>query len=194
VNDDLRPLLDLLRAHARRPLDPHEAAMTADAIQFAEARADCLHRACLTGHFTGSAWIVDASRRWTLLVHHRQLGRWLQPGGHADGEPDLRAVAWREAHEETGLVGLRLLGDAVFDFDRHLIPMRGATPAHHHYDLRFAFEADRGEPVVVSDESHEVAWLELDRVAALNPEESIARLVRKTRASARSADPHEDRK
>jgi 8-oxo-dGTP pyrophosphatase MutT (NUDIX family) len=182
VSDLREPLLGILRAHAAQSLDPREAAMTADAIRFAEARADCLLRSCAPGHFTGSAWIVDASRRWTLLTHHRKLDRWLQIGGHADGDGDLLAVALREAREESGLKRLRPLSAAVFDFDRHLIPARGEEPAHYHYDLRFFIEADRGEPVVVSDESHELAWVEVARVGRLNADESMMRMGRKTAA------------
>jgi hypothetical protein len=78
-------VLKLLRAHATRPLDLHEAAMTAATIHFVEAHADCLLRSQLSGHLTGSAWVVDTARTRTLLTHHRKLDLWLQLGGHADG-------------------------------------------------------------------------------------------------------------
>ncbi len=173
-------VLKLLHAHAALVLDPHEVAMTADTIAFVETHPDCLLRSQLSGHLTGSAWIVDAARTRTLLTHHRKLDKWLQLGGHADGDPDLRAVALREAREESGLTRLRLVDEAPFDVDRHLIPERKGTPAHYHYDLRFMIEADPAEPLAVSDESHDLAWVELERVTTLNPEESMARMVRKT--------------
>jgi len=69
----------------------------------------------------------------------------------------------------------------IFDLDRHRIPSRKTEPEHWHYDLRFMIEADPAEPIAVSDESHDLAWVELGRVAALNPEESMARMVRKTK-------------
>jgi 8-oxo-dGTP pyrophosphatase MutT (NUDIX family) len=174
-------VLTLLRAHAARPLDAHEAAMTADTIRFVEAHADCLLRTCAPGHLTGSAWIVDATRTRVLLTHHRKLDKWLQLGGHADGDGDLAAVARREAHEESGLARLRLVSPAIFDLDRHWIPARKADPAHWHYDLRFLLEADAAEPLIISSESKDLAWIDLARVTALNPEESMARMVRKTR-------------
>ncbi|MFA5056635.1 MAG: NUDIX hydrolase, partial [Opitutaceae bacterium] len=173
-------VLHLLQAHRLRATDPHEAAMTAEVIRFVEAHPDCLLRTCTPGHLTGSAWIVDASRRRVLLTHHRKLDKWLQPGGHADGDPDLLAVALREAREETGLTRLRAVSAEVFDVDCHWIPPRGDTPGHWHHDLRFLIEADPAEPLVISDESHDLAWVELVRVAVLNPEESLLRLVRKT--------------
>jgi 8-oxo-dGTP pyrophosphatase MutT (NUDIX family) len=176
-------VLSLLRAHAARALDAHEAAMTSEVIRFVEAHADCLLRSCLPGHLTGSAWIVSPDRTRTLLTHHHKLGKWLQLGGHADGDADLPAVALREAREESGLTRLRAVSTAIFDFDRHLIPARKNEPEHHHYDLRFMIEADPAEPLVVSSESKDLAWVGLARVTALNPEESMARMVRKTERS-----------
>ncbi len=173
-------VLALLRAHLPRVVDAHEAEMTAAIIRFVEAHADCLERACAPGHLTGSAWIVDPARRRVLLVQHRKLGKWLQPGGHADGDPDLLAVARREAREETGLTRLRTVSPGVFDADRHWIPPHGDTPGHWHLDLRFLLEADPFEPLVVSDESHDVRWVELAEVPALNSEEALLRMARKT--------------
>ncbi len=154
--------------------------MTAETIRFVEQHADCLLRSCVPGHLTGSAWIVNADRTRTLLTHHRKLDKWLQLGGHADGDGDLTAVALREAREESGLARLRLLSPAIFDLDRHWIPPRKTDPGHYHYDLRFLIEADEAEPLTISNESKDLAWVEVARVTALNPEESMARMVRKT--------------
>ncbi len=173
-------VLALLRAHAAKPLDAHEAEMTAATIQFVEEHPNCLLRSCLPGHLTGSAWIVSPDRTRTLLTHHRKLDKWLQLGGHADGDPDLLAVALREAREESGLTRLRPVSPAPFDVDRHWIPERKTEPAHWHHDLRFMIEADPAEPLVVSNESKDLAWVEVARVTALNHEESMARMVRKT--------------
>lgn len=173
-------VLNQLRGHLSRPLDPHEAAMTAEILRFVEAHEDAFLRSCLTGHLTGSAWILSPDRTRTLLTHHRKLDKWLQLGGHADGQTDLREVALREAREESGLTRLRLLDQAVFDVDRHRIPERKGVPEHWHLDLRFLVEADPAEPLVISDESHDLAWVSLSDVERLNPEESMLRMVRKT--------------
>jgi len=156
--------------------------MAAATIHFVETQPDCLRRSCAPGHLTGSAWIVDPTRTRTLLTHHRKLDKWLQLGGHADGDPDLLAVALREAREESGLTRLRVVSPAIFDLDRHLIPARKTEPEHHHYDLRFLIEADPAEPLVVTHESKDLAWVAIADVTALNPEESMARMVRKTPA------------
>lgn len=175
-------VLALLRAHARRELDEHEAAMAAEMIRFVETEPNCAERTLAQGHLTGSAWIVDPSRTRTLLTHHRKLGKWLQLGGHADGDLDLLAVALREGREESGLATLRPVARELFDVDRHWIPPRETEPGHWHYDLRFLVEADPSEPLVLSDESHELAWIEIRRMAEYNPEESMLRMARKTLA------------
>jgi 8-oxo-dGTP pyrophosphatase MutT (NUDIX family) len=129
---------------------------------------------------------VSPDRKRTLLTLHRKLGKWLQLGGHADGDPDLLAVALREAREESGLAGLRVVSPRIFDVDRHWIPARGGEAAHWHHDLRFMIEADPAEALTVTGESRELSWVEVAGVPALNPEESMARMVRKTPAPARS--------
>ncbi len=183
MSDVRDKVLALLRAHLPRASDAHEAAMTAEIIRFAETHADCLLRSCVPGHLTGSAWIVSPDRTRTLLTHHRKLDKWLQLGGHADGDGDLLAVALREAHEESGLTRLCAVNAEIFDCDIHLIPARGAEPQHFHHDLRFMIEADPSEPLVISNESKDLAWVEVARVTSLNPEESMARMVRKTLAA-----------
>ncbi len=178
-----RPVLSLLRTHLARGLDPHETSMTEAIIAFVEAHEDCFLRSCLTGHLTGSAWITDSTARRTLLTHHRKLDKWLQLGGHADGETDLLDVALKEAREARGLTGFRVRQADVFDVDRHEIPERKGVPAHWHLDLRFWLEADPAVPLVVSDESHDLAWVAVEDVERLNPEESMLRMVRKTLAA-----------
>jgi 8-oxo-dGTP pyrophosphatase MutT (NUDIX family) len=177
-------ILSMLREHGARPLAAREASAVAETIAFVEAHPDCLLRSCAPGHLTGSAWIVSPDRRRTLLTLHRKLGKWLQLGGHADGDPDLLAVAIREAREESGLARLAVVGARPFDVDRHWIPGRGDEPGHWHHDLRFMLEADPSAPLTVTDESRALSWVDVAGVTALNPEESMARMVRKTLAAA----------
>lgn len=170
----------LLRRHEVRAERAGEAAMLAEFFPFIAAHPDCLWRTCLEGHLTASAWVVNASRTHALLTHHRKLDRWLQLGGHADGEADLRAAALREVREESGLTRVRAVGAEVFDVDRHRIPARAAEQEHWHFDVRFLIEADAAEPLVLSDESHDLAWVPLAELGRHSTEESLARMARKT--------------
>ncbi len=183
TNDAQRQqLLELLRQHAACVTDAHEAEMVAATIEFVDAYPECAERSLVVGHLTGSAWIVDRERRQTLLTHHRKLDKWLQLGGHADGDFDLAGVAMQEAREESGLSQLKMVGSALFDVDRHLIPARKTDPEHWHYDLRFMVEADVAEPLVISDESNDLQWVEIAQMAEFNAEESMMRMTRKTLA------------
>ncbi|HEX6224583.1 MAG TPA: NUDIX hydrolase [Chryseolinea sp.] len=140
--------------------------------------ADAFQRNHLPGHITGSSWILDQSRQDVLLVHHGTLNKWLQPGGHADGEENVLNVALREAQEETGLRDFRLLQNGIFDLDIHPIPARSGFPEHLHFDIRFLLAADRSQQIVVSDESHDVAWFPLRKLTTLN-NPSLTRMASK---------------
>lgn len=134
-------------------------------------------RARLEGHFTASAWLVSLDLQRVLLTHHRKLDRWLQLGGHADGDTHLPRVALREAGEESGLANLE--GESeIFDLDRHWIPDRAEVPGHWHYDVRYVVHATGGEDFVVSEESHALAWREI-AVIAMDPlvDESMRRMA-----------------
>ncbi len=143
----------------------------------------CFFRDYLPGHITGSAWIVNEARTHALLVHHAKLHKWLQPGGHADGDENVQAVALREANEETGLTKLQKLTPGIFDLDIHPIPARNDFPAHLHYDVRYAFTASQNDELLLSDESIAVKWIPLDEIPALSGNnDSILRMIAKTKA------------
>ena len=142
------------------------------------------------GHLTCSACVLDVARARVLLLHHARLGRWLQPGGHAEaGDDTPLAGALRELREESGLAELAPLlgpaGSALVDLDVHEIPARGPEPSHLHFDLRYAFAADGRAEVRKSDESHALRWVALARLAELTDEDSVTRLVARTVARAR---------
>ena len=168
----------LLAAYRERRPEESDTILRFEA--FVDAHPDCFHRSCQVGHITGSAWLVDAAGKRVLLTHHRKLGRWLQLGGHSDGDPDPLAVALREAREESGLA-VRALDEAIFDLDVHLIPTRGPEPAHLHFDVRFLVVAEH-DRFRKNDESHALEWVPVTGVHALTREESVLRMARKWQA------------
>jgi 8-oxo-dGTP pyrophosphatase MutT (NUDIX family) len=151
---------------------------------FVAAHADCFVRSCAPGHVTASAWVLSPDQTRVLLTHHRKLGRWLQPGGHADGETDLLAVAMREVREETGLgrfVHAHPAGTLPLDVDVHWIPARGDEAAHRHFDVRYLLVAAPGQTTRASEESHALRWIATARLEEVTSEESVLRLARKAR-------------
>lgn len=136
----------------------------------------CFERTHLPGHITGSSWIVNANRTQVLLVHHAKLNKWVQPGGHADGDENILRVALKEAEEETGLRNLTVIKSNPFDVDIHLIPQRIDFPEHFHYDVRFLLKADPKELITVSEESHDVKWIHLNELQHYNHERSVLRM------------------
>ena len=135
----------------------------------------------LPGHMTASSWIVDEARQHVLLVYHAKLNRWLQPGGHADGDEDLYAVAKKEAVEETGLAQLNPASRNIYDIDIHVIPARKDFPEHFHYDVRFCFVASMAEPLILSPESHDLRWVKFSDVDTLSEGNvSMLRMVEKS--------------
>jgi len=168
-------LLELIDEYAGRC--PGEAAVVSRFDDFVRGYERCFERDCWAGHITGSAWLVNAAGTHVLLTHHRKLQRWLQLGGHSDGDPDTLRVAHREASEESGLK-VRSLDRAIFDLDVHEIPAAGSDPAHHHFDVRFTFVAD-SDAFRISEESLDLAWVPIDGIDAYSGEESVLRMARK---------------
>jgi 8-oxo-dGTP pyrophosphatase MutT (NUDIX family) len=146
---------------------------------FVTRHADAARRELQIGHLTGGVWLVSGDGRRVLLTHHRKLGRWLQLGGHADGDTDLANVALREAEEESGLTDLVVEPD-IFDLDCHVIPARRETPEHLHYDVRYVVRCTGSEVFTVSEESLDLAWRDIDAMAHdADSDESMRRMAAK---------------
>ena len=171
-----QPILDLIADYSRR--HPEEVDVVTRFRAFVMEHPRCFERDLWAGHVTGSAWVVNAARDSVLLTHHRKLGRWLQLGGHSDGNPDSLAVALSEAHEESGLE-VKPLATVVFDLDIHEIPARKQDPAHFHFDVRFALQVTGSEEFRVSPESLDLAWVPIAQLSDYTDEESMLRMARK---------------
>ena len=137
-----------------------EQKITADRmLDFVRSTPHCFERSHEAGHMTGSAWLLNPAGDKALLTLHHNLQRWMQTGGHADGDPDTLRVALKEAEEESGITGIVPISGEIFDIDIHLIPARPAKgePAHFHYDVRYLLRAPH-EQYAISQESDDLAW------------------------------------
>jgi 8-oxo-dGTP pyrophosphatase MutT (NUDIX family) len=183
ADDPRAALLHVLARHV--PADDEEAGDVARVAAFVRAEARPFDRGIVSGHLTGSAVVVAADGRRVLLLRHRKLQRWLQPGGHADpGETRGEDVALREAREETGLEGLALHPTAPrpLDVDVHEIPARGADPAHLHLDLRYLVMAPDGAATSrCLDETDDLRWFAWDELGALDLDQGLRRALAKAR-------------
>ncbi len=174
-------LLDLLERYQRRW--PGEEGTAGRVAGLVRAHDDCLLRTCVPGHLTAAAWIVSPDGGSFLLAHHRKLGRWLQLGGHVDGESRIHAAALREAQEESGMEHFILFHEQarplLVDVDVHVIPAHGGEPRHEHHDLRYLLVAAPCQTARASAEAHELCWFPRARLLDVAGEENLVRLARK---------------
>ncbi len=176
---DLNRLVKFLREHV--PFDGNEQNALRHTISFIQTTPDCLEKYHLPGHITASSLVVDSDVKKVLLNHHRKLNKWLQLGGHVEGNPNVLEVALKEAREESGLIKLEFHTDppVVFDVDVHTIPTYNNIPSHTHYDIRFLLEGDSHEEPVVTNESNSLKWVSIADAPNYNTEVSFQRLIKK---------------
>ncbi len=171
-----QPLLELLQAYADRGFgDTSDERRWRQLTAFVRSTPDCFLRSHQEGHLTASGLIADRPLERILLMHHRKLDKWLQLGGHADGETDLGQVALKEGREESGLASLDLLDPIPYDLDIHPIPARGDVPEHLHYDVRFFMVTDHPHTIQANPESKGLRWLSLEQARQLTSEPSMLR-------------------
>jgi 8-oxo-dGTP pyrophosphatase MutT (NUDIX family) len=156
-------------------------------VEHLRTHDDGMLRSCVPAHLTASALVLNHTGEQVLLTLHRKGGFWGQLGGHCEPQDDtLAAAALREATEESGIDGLRLVGDAPVDLDRHALSTAFGTCGEH-LDVRYAVVAPPGAEPVVSEESDDVAWFSVDQFPAGDlpgtAVEDLTRLVQRARAA-----------
>jgi 8-oxo-dGTP pyrophosphatase MutT (NUDIX family) len=178
----LDALAAALRAHP--PADDEEARDRARILEFVARHPDPFDRSIAEGHLTGSAFVVSGDGARVLLLHHRKLARWLQPGGHADpGETSGEAVALRETREGTGLdaIALHPAAPRPLDVDVHAIPARPGEPAHEHLDLRYLVLAAEGALRRARAEAADLRWFTWAELGPLDLDPGLRRGLAKAR-------------
>lgn len=182
----LDPSRDALRASllALVPADAEEARDRDAIVALVESSADCFSRRHYEpGHVTGSVFILCRATGKVLLHHHRRLDRWLQMGGHDEGDRDAAVTALREGQEESGLSDLALLSPSILDVHVHDIPAAKGEPHHLHHDVRYAAVTERPDEIRRDDaESLALAWFDLEEAARLMGEPGSTRMLRKLAA------------
>jgi len=179
---NLERLLADLAAHT--PADAREAESLSWLQRFVAAPEDPLARDNPVGHVTASAVVARPGGDSFLLVFHRKLGRWLQPGGHVEyDDASAFGAALREAREETGIVDFQSpLMEAIFDVDVHRIPERKNEPAHHHFDVRFLLTTESPIDRAASDDpTRPIEWRSYEETMASGVDASLARAIEKAR-------------
>lgn len=144
-------------------------------LDLLDGHTEALVRTCRPGHLTGSALVADPADRRILLMFHSKLERWLQPGGHADGDGDLARVALREATEETGIAGLQISEPPV-DLDIHRVEPPAEDP-HEHHDVRYLVVAPPGAEAVGNHESREIRWVDVGELPGMGVDPGLVRLA-----------------
>lgn len=170
-------LFDLLKKY--QPSDAEEQSYKIRMLDFMVKHSDCFERSLSIGHFTASAWLINKEGTHALLMHHAKLDQWFQLGGHCDGNPDVLAVAIKEAQEESGINGIEQVSSDIFDIDIHPIPANKKDQAHDHYDVRFLLRVTSDEKIVQNNESKELRWISKDPAALPTKSRSVVRMFEK---------------
>jgi 8-oxo-dGTP pyrophosphatase MutT (NUDIX family) len=170
--------------HSFAPFDDLESACQRQVKQFLAFASDPFERANLSGHIVADAWILNPSMTKVVMIEHGVHRHWNTPGGHCDGSADVFTAAIREAEEEAGLKNLTPLGNGIFDIHTGWVAPRVKNgilePTHLHFDVCYAFVAPDDAPLIISDESTDLCWIDLENLPDLLFAPSFKRRREKT--------------
>jgi len=159
--------------------DPAQDALRYAILAFVLARPDACQRACVPGHVTASALVLDHEGANALLTLHPRLGRWVQLGGHCEeSDADIAAAALREATEESGIDGLAV-DPMPTALHVHALTCSLGVPTHH-LDVPFVARAPEDARIARSDESLDLRWWPLDGLP--DADDGLQQLVRFARS------------
>lgn len=176
---DKNYLIGLLKAYSPELQNPEEQIFKSRMLDFIEQHDNCFERSLDIGHITASAWLINKDNSKALLTHHAKLDRWFQLGGHCDGNPDVLAVAIKEAQEESGIIGIVPVINQIFDIDVHTIPANKKEKEHDHFDVRFLLKVISNEDIIPSSESKDLKWISKDLNDLTTDNPSVVRMFKK---------------
>lgn len=166
--------------HEKNPFFLEDSTRFHRFLDFVNQNASCFDRKLSLGHVTGSGFVLSPDYEAVLMTHHKKLNKWLQLGGHADGESSIHEVALRECLEESGLKNLKFLHlsneekiPSIMDLDIHLI-QGSKEPDHWHFDVRYLLVSETMD-IKISDESMDLKWIPLKNLLSFNSERAIYR-------------------
>jgi 8-oxo-dGTP pyrophosphatase MutT (NUDIX family) len=124
--------------------------------------------------FTVSIFVVQDGK--ILLIHHRNLNKWLPLGGHVELDEDPETAALREAKEESGLE-VELLGERPPTTEpgtRALITPRfmdihRISATHEHIGLIYWARPKSGTLTLAPSEHHDIRWCSAENLNTLHP-------------------------
>ena len=119
-------------------------------------------------HFCVSVYVFDPENEKFLMIKHRKLGKWVQPGGHIEPNEDPEEASIREVFEETGikvkLIGKRCPRDC--DYITPLAIQKKVVKDNHiHMDFVYlAIPLENQTEVINYVETEGLGWFDLDEV------------------------------
>lgn len=164
-----QPLLQLLKEYGVK-VSPDEKETVAELIQYVTENRNCFERESKDDakHIAASVLLITSDFKKALFLWHTKIGRWTQPGGHADGNPDLQSVALKELEEETSITGAELVSPIPLDIYRFDYPKEIFGYRKSIYNLCFlAFLPEGQEPKIMEPEK-------CKEMCLATPEEALA--------------------
>ncbi|MCC2646096.1 MAG: family hydrolase [Rickettsiaceae bacterium] len=162
------------------PSDNDEIGAKQKMLSFLEENSNCFERSCPKGHFTASSWLLNQTGDKALLMHHAKFDKWMQLGGHCDGDSNILQVAIKEAQEESGINEIIALSDEIFDIDIHHTPATPKEQEHYHFDIRFLLQINptSQETIIQNAESKDLKWFGEEDILPTNSR-SVTRMFEK---------------
>lgn len=140
------------------------------------------------GHITASGFVISTCRKKVLLLRHKKLDLYLQPGGHFQaGDLSPLDAARRKIKEETGLNNLDYLpyhldnDEVPIDIDTHHIKGSDGENNHYHHDFRYLFLCNCNDDIKINKEKfHEFKWDDINELLRMQTFSPLKEKIEKT--------------